>query len=367
MMEISISRDALMKPLAQVAGVVERRQTLPILAYALIRFDGNRMTLVGTDLEVEVLAATSEAKGTAGELTMPARKLLDICRSLPAEAPIKISLKGEKAIVSSGRSRFTLTTMPSADFPGIEPSEWTEEMDIAQGVLKDMLEATQFCMAHQDVRYYLNGLLLELEKGKLRAVATDGHRMAMKELDLDTDGSETRQVIVPRKGVLELTRFLDDSDTPVRIQLGTNHIRVALPDLTFTSKLIDGRFPDYTKVIPQNQTKEILADRQELRDALSRAAILSNEKYRGVRLTLGDKSLKVTAHNPEQEEAEEELTVDYSGEALEIGFNVTYLIEAMNTLDSDQVKLGLSDSNSSCTLVSPADSSSLYVIMPMRL
>ncbi len=366
-MEISISRDALMKPLSQVAGVVERRQTLPILAYALIKLDGQRLTMAGTDLEVEVLAATETTKGTAGELTVPARKLLDICRSLPADATIKISQKGEKAVVSSGRSRFTLVTMPTADFPGIEASEWTDEFEISQGTLKSLLEATQFCMAHQDVRYYLNGLLVELDGDTLRAVATDGHRMGMKEVRLGQGASASRQVIVPRKGVLELARFLEDSDTMAKVSLGANHIRVTLPDLTFTSKLIDGRFPDYTKVIPQNQTKTVLAERQELRDALSRAAILSNEKYRGIRLTLGDKALRVTAHNPEQEEAEEEITVEYAGDALEIGFNVTYLIEAVNTLESEKVKLGLNDPNSSCTLAVPDDDSALYVIMPMRL
>jgi DNA polymerase-3 subunit beta len=366
-MEISISRDVLVKPLGQVAGVVERRQTLPILAYVLIRLNEGRLTMAGTDLEVEVLAATDLDGGSPGEMTVPARKLLDICRSLPAEATVKISQKGEKAVVSSGRSRFTLVTMPSADFPGVEASEWTDEFEIPQGTLKSLLEATQFCMAHQDVRYYLNGLLLEVENETLRAVATDGHRMGMREVKLAQGPAGTRQVIVPRKGVLELSRFLDESDTPVKVSLGANHIRVVLPDLTFTSKLIDGRFPDYSKVIPQDQTKRIVLERQDLRNALSRAAILSNEKYRGVRLTLENQALRITAHNPEQEEAEEEVPIDYSGESLEIGFNVTYLIEAMGTLTSEQVQIGLSDPNSSCTLTAPGDDATLYVIMPMRL
>jgi len=366
-MEISISRDDLIKPLGQAAGVVEKRQTLPILAYILVRQQGGQLTLTGTDLEVEVTSGTKAAGGTDGEITVPARKLLDICRGLPADAAIKISMKGEKAVVRSGKSRFTLVTMPASDFPAIEASEWTETISVPQKALKTLLENTQFCMAHQDVRYYLNGLLLELDGKKLRAIATDGHRMALSEVELSKNSKDNRQIIVPRKGVLELTRFLEDSDKPAKISLGTNHIRVELPDLTFTSKLIDGRFPDYNKVIPTNQSKELLIDRQSLRDAMSRAAILSNEKYRGVRLNLSDGKLTITAHNPEQEEAEEQIELEYNGEELEIGFNVNYIIEAANALDSEQVKLGLNDPNSSCTLVMPDNSGALYVIMPMRL
>ena len=222
-------------------------------------------------------------------------------------------------------------------------------------------------MAHQDVRYYLNGLLLELDGKKLKTVATDGHRMALAEVELEESAGGTRQVIVPRKGVLELSRFLEDSDEAAKISLGINHIRVELPQLTFTSKLIDGRFPDYNKVVPASQTKEIPVDRQVFRDALSRAAILSNEKYRGVRLSLSENTLTITAHNPEQEEAEEEVPVEYSGEELEIGFNVNYIIEAVSSLETDQVKLGLSDPNSSCTLVASDSDAALYVVMPMRL
>jgi DNA polymerase-3 subunit beta len=366
-MEISISRDDLIKPLGQAAGVVERRQTLPILAYVLVRQQKGQLTLTGTDLEVEVTVSIKVDKGSDGEMTVPARKLLDICRGLPTDSAIKLNLKGEKAVVRSGKSRFTLITMPTSDFPAIEASEWGETFEVPQKEFKSLLETTQFCMAHQDVRYYLNGLLIELDGDKLRAVATDGHRMAMSEINLAESGGTNRQIIVPRKGVLELVRFLEDSDEAAKISLGTNHIRVQLPGLTFTSKLVDGRFPDYNKVIPANQGKELLIDRQSFRDALSRAAILSNEKYRGVRLTLSDGKLTITAHNPEQEEAEEEMAVDYSGDEMEIGFNVNYMIEAAGALDTEQVKLGLNDPNSSCTLVTPDSSGALYVIMPMRL
>lgn len=366
-MEISISRDDLIKPLGQAAGVVERRQTLPILAYVLARQQKGQLMLTGTDLEVEVTSSFKTGGGIDGEMTVPARKLLDICRGLPADANIKINLKGEKAVVRSGKSRFTLTTMPPGDFPAIEASEWKETFEVPQKALKSLLENTQFCMAHQDVRYYLNGLLIELDGKALRAVATDGHRMALSEIELAENSGGDRQIIVPRKGVLELTRFLEDNDEAAKISLGANHIRVALPNLTFISKLVDGRFPDYNKVVPVNQGKELLIDRQNFRDALSRAAILSNEKYRGVRLTLSKGTLTITAHNPEQEEAEEEMAVDYTGEEMEIGFNVNYIIEAANALDSEQVKLGLNDPNSSCTLVVPDSSGALYVIMPMRL
>jgi DNA polymerase-3 subunit beta len=366
-MEISISRDDLLKPLGQVAGVVERRQTLPILAYTLVKQEKGKLTLTGTDLEVEVLAGTHVDGGTDGEMTIPARKLLDICRGLPTDAELKINLKGEKAVVRSGRSRFTLVTMPTTDFPAIEASEWSETFEVPQKSLKALLENTQFCMAHQDVRYYLNGLLLELDGNKLKSVATDGHRMALSELELAENTGGDRQVIVPRKGVLELARFLEESDETAKVSLGTNHIRVELPDLTFTSKLIDGRFPDYNKVVPASQSKEILLDRQSFRDALSRAAILSNEKYRGVRLSLANGSLTITAHNPEQEEAEEEMEIDYSGEEMEIGFNVNYIIEAVSALETEQVKLGLNDPNSSCTLLASESGAALYVVMPMRL
>lgn len=366
-MEISISRDDLIKPLSQVAGVVERRQTLPILAYALIRQQDGRLTLTGTDLEVEVLAGMNVNASADGDMTVPARKLLDICKGLPADASIQISLNGEKAVVRSGRSRFTLVTMPATDFPAIEASEWSETFEIPQKTFKELLENTQFCMAHQDVRYYLNGLLLEIDGKKLKTVATDGHRMALAEIELEESVGASRQVIVPRKGVLELSRFLEDSDDTAKISLGVNHIRVELPQLTFTSKLIDGRFPDYNKVVPVSQSKEILVDRQIFRDALSRAAILSNEKYRGVRLALAENTLTITAHNPEQEEAEEEVPVDYTGEEMEIGFNVNYIIEAVSALETEQVKLGLNDPNSSCTLMASDSDAALYVVMPMRL
>jgi DNA polymerase III subunit beta len=366
-MQISIKREELLKPLSIVAGVVERRQTLPILSYALFRHDGNGTTLSGTDLEVEVITKLSVVNSDEGALTLPARKLLDICRALPEDTKINIKHTGDKAVLNAGKSRFTLLTLPPNDFPDIETNQWEQTFSMTQSELQPLLEKTHFCMAQQDVRYYLNGMLLESGKGVLRAVATDGHRMAISETTLKNADIGDKQVIIPRKGVQEIIRLLGTSDDTVGIQTSSNHIRTKTSEITFTSKLIDGRFPEYNKVIPSNQTKMLQLEREPFREALSRVAILSNEKYRGVRLRLSKRSITINAHNPEQEEAEEELSIQYEGEELEIGFNVNYLIEATSALTSHEMTLGLNDANSSCTISSPDDTGTQYVIMPMRL
>jgi len=366
-MHIKIRREELLKPLSIVAGVVERRQTLPILANILLRHNGKELALTGTDLEVEITARIADQSGGAGEITVPARKLYDICRALPAEAEIDISVEKEKLLVRSGKSRFRLLTMPANEFPSIETAKWEHTVSVPQKELRWLVEKTMFCMAQQDVRYYLNGLLLELNGKRLRSVATDGHRLSLAESEISYSINGEKQVILPRKGVLEMTRFLDDSDVAVELQIGANHLRANLKSLTFTSKLIDGRFPDYNKVIPSNQTKQILLKRDSFRETLNRAAILSNEKYRGVRFGLNAGVMTITAHNPEQEEAQEEMAVEYKGEELEIGFNVNYISEAVGALDGDEVEFGLSDPNSSCLLRTPGNAKHLYVVMPMRL
>ena len=366
-MQISIQREDLLKPLGFVAGVVERRQTLPILSNVLLRQSGNNLQLAGTDLEVEVFVNTSLSSGTDGEITVPARKLLDICRALPAQAKIDIKLDKEKVVIKSGRSRFTLQVLPASDFPVIETTQWERSISLPQKSLKDLLEKTQFCMAQQDVRYYLNGLLLELSGSRMRTVATDGHRMAMSDTELSVAVDSDKQVIIPRKGVMELNRFLEDTEEPVEVLIGNNHIRVKLKDLTFTSKLIDGRFPDYNKVVPQKQNVLLMIDRDVFRETLNRVAILSNEKYRGVRFTISDGVLKITAHNPEQEEAREEITINYQGVEIDIGFNVNYISDAIGALSSKEVEFGLTDPNSSCTLRAPGETRHQYVVMPMRL
>lgn len=366
-MQTVLERDALVKPLNYVAGVVERRQTMPILSYLLLRQEGEEITLTGTDLEVEVSARLSASKRSNCEMTLPARKLLDICRALPAGAVLEVKKEGDKAHIKAGKSRFTLLTQPTSDFPIIQIPQWDQTLRLQQKDLKFLFVQTQFCMAQQDVRYYLNGLLLEFTDKTLRAVATDGHRMAIAEIVHDQTTNTARQVIVPRKGVQEITRLLEDAAESVEIQISQNHLRVKTEGLVFTSKLIDGKYPDYTKVVPTAQSKTIRIGREEFRDALSRVAILSSDKFRGVRLTLTGNNLKITAHNPEQEEAQEEVASDYRGEGMEIGFNVNYMIEAISAFPSRDITLGLNDPNSSCTITSPDTKTPLYVIMPMRL
>ena len=366
-MQISISREELLKPLGYVAGVVERRQTLPVLSYVLLQLKDGAMSLTGTDLEIEVVAKVNNASGGNVEMTLPARKLFDICRALPNDSEITIKKEGEKSIVKSGRSRFALATVPVADFPSVQALQWEQALTLKQSQLRKLLEETHFCMAQQDVRYYLNGLLLEVSGKKIRGVATDGHRMAVSELGLEKTVATEKQVIVPRKGVQEMLRLLNDNDDTVELEFGANHIRARTGDLIFTSKLIDGRYPDYNKVIPTKQTKKLNLNRTFFRETLGRVAILSSEKYRGVRLSLSNKALRFTAHNPEQEEAQEEISTDYSGEGMEIGFNVNYMIEAISALHSETIEFGLNDPNSSCTLASPDATYPQYVIMPMRL
>lgn len=366
-MQINIQREELLKPLSLVAGAVERRQTLPILANILIELKGKELKLTGTDLEIEVIVQTKVKPGEDGAATIPARKLLDICRTLPADTKIDLKLDNGKVIIKAGRSRFTLATLPTTDFPNLEKTEWDQTFTLPQGVFKRLLARTQFCMAQQDVRYYLNGLLLELENKQARAVATDGHRMAMSDIKLKQAMKETKQAIIPRKGVLEISRLLDDSDDDIEVRLSPNHLQLAAGDLVFTTKLIDGRFPDYTKVVPVKQTKKLKIDRDNFKEALTRVAILSNEKYRGVRFNLSNGNLKITAHNPEQEEAQEELTVDYEGDELEIGFNVNYIIDAVSALSVGTIEISLDDANSSCVIANPEATHTQYIVMPMRL
>ena len=367
-MKFSISRDALLKPLNLVAGVVERRQTLPILANVLMVLDGDRLSLTGTDLEVELVGRVQLAvAGDSGEVTVPARKLVDICKSLPEGSDIEFSVQENKVKVKSGRSRFTLSTLPAREFPNVEDSMGTHQLTIKQGQLKRLIDRTGFAMAQQDVRYYLNGMLWEINAKQLRVVATDGHRLAMCTLPEKVDTNGDTQVILPRKGVLELARLLMEEDAEIAIVIGSNHIRATTNDFTFTSKLVDGKFPDYQRVLPRSPDKIVLGSRLELRQAFTRTAILSNEKYRGVRLKLTENTLDIVANNPEQEEAEETVSVDYQGDSLEVGFNVSYLLDVLGVLSGERIKLSLADPNSSALLEESDAGDSLYVVMPMRL
>jgi DNA polymerase-3 subunit beta len=366
-MKFSIQRENLLKPLQQIIGVVERRQTLPVLGNVLVQSGDKGLTLTATDLEVELVATIEQSVDEGGEVTLPARKLFDICRALPEGSTLEINIEQERALVKSGRSRFTLSTLPAGDFPVIEEMKTALSFTLPEKALKEIIERTHFAMAQQDVRYYLNGLMLEVDTDALRAVATDGHRLAMSEVAVETGVGEPTQIIVPRKGVQELLRSLESSDAEVRLALGTNHIRINTPELQVTSKLIDGRFPDYERVMPKGGDKVITAETTGLRQALSRTSILSNEKYRGIRLSLDNNSLRIQAHNPEQEEAEEELEINYSADPLEIGFNVTYLLDALSALPGDEVRILLSDANSSCLIDDPEGGPNRYVVMPMRL
>lgn len=370
-MKFSIPRDGLVKSLTLVAGVVERRQTLPILANVLIVLEQDRLSLTGTDLEVELVGRMQLASmGESGEVTVPARKLLEICKSLPEGSEIDFSAKENKVSIKSGRSRFTLSTLPAREFPNVQDSIGTHQLTLKQGQLKRLIDRTGFAMAQQDVRYYLNGMLWELDtKNTLRVVATDGHRLAMCTLPerVKVNGEGGMQVIVPRKGVLELSRLLTDDDADIAITIGSNHIRAATDSFTFTSKLVDGKFPDYQRVLPRSPNKIMQGSRHDLRQAFTRTAILSNEKYRGVRLKLTKDTLEIVANNPEQEEAEETVSVDYIGDTLEIGFNVSYLLDVLAVLSGEQVKLSLADPNSSALLEESIEGDSVYVVMPMRL
>lgn len=366
-MKVQVGRNELLSALSAVIGVVERRQTLPILSNFLLESRDDELVVTGTDLEIELESRARVQNHQPGRATVPARKLFDICRGLPEGADISLEIAGDKATLKSGRSRYSLSCLKADEFPAMGLVKDGKQLKLARGELKSLIERTQFAMAQQDVRYYLNGTLLEVNSKRVRCVATDGHRLALSELGKDTGIKEQTQIIVPRKAILELQRLLDASDETVTLRLGTGQIQVDLDVVRLTSKLIDGRFPDYERVIPDAGDKKLEADRELVRRALSRTAILSNEKFRGVRLNLEGSKLVLQTHNPEHEEAEEDLEVSYNGGALEIGFNVNYLMDALGALSSEQFVMELKNADSSGLIYALGDNSSRYVVMPMRL
>jgi DNA polymerase-3 subunit beta len=365
-MQFSATREDVLKALQTVIGVVERRQTMPILSNVLLVLKDGVLSVTATDLEVELGAEAKVEQKSSGEVTVPGRKLHDIYRALPEGAKVELAVSGDRVTVKAGRSRFTLSSLRAGDFPVFEEIAVQQTLEVPVPVLRSLLERTQFSMAQQDVRYYLNGLLLETEGKTLRAVATDGHRLALSEVLLAGPAGRNEQRIVPRKGVLELGRLLEGDGT-VTLGLGVNHIRVSVSGRRLTSKLIDGRFPEYGRVVPKAPGNVMRADRGLLRHALQRAAILSNEKYRGVRLALSENSVTIQANNPEQEEAEEALEIEYRGEAMEIGFNVNYLLDALAAVEGEQVEVGFGDPNASCLIRAPGEAHTKFVVMPMRL
>ena len=322
-MKFTAGREILLRPLQLVTGVVERRQTLPVLSNLLVRAADGAVSITGTDLEVQLVASVDgievEQEGSA---TIPARKLADIWRSLVEGAQVSVALEGSRTIVRSGRSRFALATLPVDEFPDVASQDADVSVSLPLADLQRLLDKTSFAMAQQDVRYFLNGMLLEITSAHVRAVATDGHRMAMCTVEQTVAGVDRVQVIVPRKGVIELGRLLNDSSADVELSLGRNHLTVKQDAYTLTTKLVDGKFPDYETVIPRETGRTLVGDRETLRHAFQRAAILSNEKYRCVRLSLEKDQMKIEANNPEQEEAEEIVAIEYDGDSLEIGFNV---------------------------------------------
>jgi DNA polymerase-3 subunit beta len=366
-MKFSIRREALLQPISQVVGVVERRQTLPVLANFLISAKGGKLSITGTDMEVELLTTVETDIASEGETTVPARKLVDIVRMLPDGVDITAVLEGDKLTVSSGRGRYTLATLPATEFPATDQVETLEIFKIQEVSLKTLLDKTAFAMANQDVRYYLNGLLFDFHDGTLSTVATDGHRLAMCDLGADLGLADDRQLIVPRKGVLEMTRMLSDTEDLVELAIGKNHVRLVKDSTVFTSKLIDGRFPEYRAVVPKGTDRHIRLDRQSFTQALQRAAILSNEKYRGVRLEATGTSLKIIAHNPQHEEAVEEVEAALNFDQIAIGFNVTYLLDALTAIEADNVVMELKDANSSCLITADPGSSDRHVVMPLKL
>lgn len=340
---------------------------MPILANVLLVAKNGSLTVTATDLEVELVAeAASDKVDVPGDITVPGRKMLDITRALPEGVKVGLQLDGDRLVIKAGKSRFVLSTLPAAEFPLVEKIDATSRLKLPQNEVARLLDKTQFSMAQQDVRYYLNGLMLETSKKRLRAVATDGHRLALCDLSIDNQEVTAGQVIIPRKGVMELHRLLG-SGAEIELAIGSNHIRAHLDGIRFTSKLIDGRFPDYERVIPSNGASTLKAGRETLRGALQRAAILSNEKYRGVRLELGKDLLKIQANNPDQEEAQDEIEVEYQGAGMEIGFNVTYLLDALAVVDGEEVEVDFVDANSSCLIRGGKGSHAKYVVMPMRL
>jgi DNA polymerase-3 subunit beta len=366
---LKTKREALLEPLQAVAGIIERRHTLPILSNVLLSRTDTHIDFVATDIEIEITTSmTVEGPGEAKKITVGARKLVDILRALPEGAEVQLVLQDRRLQVKSGKSRFNLQTLSAEDFPRLVLAEASAtSFTVPQNLLRSLLGLVQYAMAQQDIRYYLNGLLMVVEDDQLKLVATDGHRLAYASRKIGGKNLTRQEVILPRKTIIELSKLLDDSDDPVAIDLSAAQARFKFGNVLLVSKLVDGKFPDYGRVIPQNQPKKLKLDRIALLQALQRAAILTSDKFRGVRWMLSDGSLKISCSNTEQEEAQEELDVPYKGEALDIGFNVGYLVDVLNNLNVAEVECGLGDANSSALFTLPERSDFKYVVMPMRI
>ena len=367
-MEFSIQREKLLKPLKSVIPALEQRQTLQILSYVLIRIKNQRLNITATDSEIELSSDTALDSPITLEATLPGRKLMDICRALPENAVLHIELKNNQAIIRSNNSRFVLTTLPPHTFPNITIANQHNTLTLGQKDLRFLIARSQFAMAQQDVRYFLNGMLLEVNEGAIRTVATDGHRLAINSMGAPVINNTFIQAIIPRKSIIELNRLLDDSDTDLFITVSSNHIQIKTDHFTFISNLIDGRYPEYKKIIPKDGNKIIRLDCNQLKQTLTRVAILTNETFRGVRFQLKKGCARILTNNPEQEIAEEQITLDYDGEDIEIAFNIAYLIDVLTTISTGIIKLTLSSPTASVLIEEEGgDGSSLFVIMPITL
>jgi DNA polymerase-3 subunit beta len=366
---LKTQREALLEPLQAVTGIIERRHTLPILSNVLLSRTDTHIEFVATDIEIEITTSmTVEGSGEAKKITVGARKLVDILRALPEGSEVTLALQDKRLQVKSGKSRFNLQTLPAEDFPRLALVEASAtSFSVPQKLLKSLLGLVQYAMAQQDIRYYLNGLLMVVEEGQLKLVATDGHRLAYASREVVGKNLSKQEVILPRKTIIELSKLLEDSDDPVAIELSSAQAKFRFGTVVLVSKLVDGKFPDYGRVIPQNHPKKLKLERIVLLQALQRAAILTSDKFRGVRWVLGEGSLKISCSNTEQEEAQEELDVPYKGETLDIGFNVGYLVDVLNNLDVAEVECGLGDANSSALFTLPGRNDFKYVVMPMRI
>ncbi|WP_423908220.1 DNA polymerase III subunit beta [Candidatus Spongiihabitans sp.] len=367
-MNIKIARDNLLPALNLVSSVVEKRQTLPILANLYFNLANGKLNLVGTDLEVEISESIADVTGDNGAFTVSSRKILDITRMLPENALISLKHESEKVIVSSGRSRYTLKTLEAGDFPRIEDNVWEERFTISQLSLKTLLAKTAFAMAVQDVRYYLNGILLELTQNCLRAIATDGHRLAQSDVDISLDTKEGRQLIVPRKAIIEINRFLEAADDQaITVEINKNHLKLTKGETTLITKLIDGKFPEFKDVLETELNIMITVNRAEFIETTNRAAVLTTERFQGVKIVLEPGVMRITANNSEQEEAVEELEIDYAGEKIETGYNASYLVDATRVISTENVELHLQGANGLCIIKQPEDSRSTWLVMPMRI
>ncbi|MDR3159366.1 MAG: DNA polymerase III subunit beta [Zoogloeaceae bacterium] len=368
MIILKCPRDTLLSPLQAVSGIVEKRHTLPILSNVLLEKQGERLTLLATDIEIQITTESSPISGEGeGAVTLAAKKLQDILRSLPESAEITLDKEDKRLLLKAGKSRFSLQTLPADDFPRMVIAEGDEKtLAVTQKEFRALIGKTQYAMASQDVRYYLNGLMLMVDGQELRCVATDSHRLAYNSMAIDSS-LEHQEMILPKKTVLELNRLLSDNDEPLRISVGGNQIRFAFGATVLVSKLIDGKFPDYERVIPSHLENRMTVNRQALHTAMSRAAILTNDKFHGVRILLDANLLKIIAANAEQEEAQEEIEVQYTGAPLDIGFNVTYLLDVFNNLSGDDIEWSFNDANSSALITVPGNDRFKYVVMPMRI